>query len=299
MSAGAILASTDETSATVPAPPSRPSPSCRSLGGGLIDRGNDMDYALLPPEVNSARMYAGPGSGPMMAAASAWDALAADLQSTASSYQSAITTLIAGPWLGPSAATMAAAAAPYVDWMRATAAQAEQDGESSHRAGGRGQSQSVGGPGCNQFLRPEHPVHRRHRNAVFRDVGPRRFRDVQLCRRLGVGDDADTVQFRRRRPPTRADRGARRPRPPKPAPPPPATFKSAMSQAQQAFSAVPSALSSAAAPAQALSPLDLINLLGSLSGILVDPELSAAGLVVDSRGPSLRRRRRSHGLPHG
>ena len=55
-----------------------------------------------------------------------------------------------------------------------------------------------------------------------------------------------------------------------------------MSQAQQAFSAVPSALSSAAAPAQALSPLDLINLLGSLSGILVDPELSAAGLVVDS-----------------
>ena len=85
-----------------------------------------MDYALLPPKVNSARMYAGPGSGPMMAAASAWDALAADLQSTASSYQSAITALIAGPWLGPSAATMAAAAAPYVDWMRATAAQAEQ-----------------------------------------------------------------------------------------------------------------------------------------------------------------------------
>src|ERR1700722_6556548 len=85
-----------------------------------------MDFGALPPEVNSARMYAGPGSGPMMAAASAWNALAADLQSTASSYESAITGLIAGPWLGPSAATMAAAAAPYVEWMRATAAQAEQ-----------------------------------------------------------------------------------------------------------------------------------------------------------------------------
>src|SRR5437588_312348 len=85
-----------------------------------------MDFALLPPEVNSARMYAGPGSGPMMAAASAWDALAADLQSMASSYQSAIAGLIAGPWLGPSSATMAAAAAPYVDWMMLTAAQAEQ-----------------------------------------------------------------------------------------------------------------------------------------------------------------------------
>ena len=27
-----------------------------------------MDFAMLPPEVNSARMYAGSGSGPMMAA---------------------------------------------------------------------------------------------------------------------------------------------------------------------------------------------------------------------------------------
>ena len=85
-----------------------------------------MDFALLPPEVNSARMYAGPGSGPMLAAAAAWNALAAELQSTASSYQSAIAGLIAGSWLGPSATTMAAAAAPYVAWMRATATQAEQ-----------------------------------------------------------------------------------------------------------------------------------------------------------------------------
>ena len=47
-----------------------------------------MDFALLPPEVNSARMYAGPGSGPMLAASAAWDGLAADLESTAASYQS-------------------------------------------------------------------------------------------------------------------------------------------------------------------------------------------------------------------
>ena len=35
-----------------------------------------MDFAMLPPEVNSGRMYAGPGSGPMLAAAAAWDGLA-------------------------------------------------------------------------------------------------------------------------------------------------------------------------------------------------------------------------------
>ena len=85
-----------------------------------------MDFAMLPPEVNSARMYAGPGAGPMLAAASAWDALAAELQSTAESYRAAIAELTGGPWLGASSAEMAAATTPYVDWMTASAAQAEQ-----------------------------------------------------------------------------------------------------------------------------------------------------------------------------
>src|SRR5271156_6312807 len=85
-----------------------------------------MDFATLPPEVNSARMYAGPGPGPMLAAASAWDGLAAELQSTAASYRAAISELTGGPWLGSSSASMAAAATPYPDWMTTTAGQAEQ-----------------------------------------------------------------------------------------------------------------------------------------------------------------------------
>ena len=85
-----------------------------------------MDFTMLPPEVNSGRMYAGPGSGPMLAAASTWDGLAAELQSTANSYESAISELTGGPWLGPSSASMAAATAPYMEWMTTTAAQAEQ-----------------------------------------------------------------------------------------------------------------------------------------------------------------------------
>ncbi|POY07039.1 hypothetical protein C3474_21590 [Mycobacterium kansasii] len=84
-----------------------------------------MDFGALPPEINSGRMYIGPGSGPMLAAAAAWDSLAAGLHSTAASYSSVISGLTAG-WQGPASITMAAAAAPYTAWINATAAQAEQ-----------------------------------------------------------------------------------------------------------------------------------------------------------------------------
>ncbi len=85
-----------------------------------------MDFGALPPEINSARMYAGPGSAPLVQAARAWGRLANELNATAASYSSVIAGLGAADWQGPSALSMAAAAAPYVAWMRSTAAQAEQ-----------------------------------------------------------------------------------------------------------------------------------------------------------------------------
>src|ERR1700757_1897730 len=84
-----------------------------------------MDFGALPPEINSARMYAGPGSAPMLAAASAWDTLAAELQSGASSYGSVVSALT-DEWQGPSSGMMEDAAAPYVQWLTAAAGQAEQ-----------------------------------------------------------------------------------------------------------------------------------------------------------------------------
>jgi PPE-repeat protein len=85
-----------------------------------------MSFAMLPPEVNSGLMYAGPGSGPLLAAAATWEGLAAELSTAANSYQSVVAALTTGPWLGPASASMAAAVAPYVAWMRTTAAQAEE-----------------------------------------------------------------------------------------------------------------------------------------------------------------------------
>jgi PPE-repeat protein len=92
-----------------------------------------MDFAALPPEINSGRMYAGAGPGPLLAAAAAWDDLASELGSNASSYQSVISGL-GSSWQGPSSTSMAAAAAPYVSWMTATAAQAEETANQARAA---------------------------------------------------------------------------------------------------------------------------------------------------------------------
>jgi len=84
-----------------------------------------IDFAVMPPEINSARMYAGAGSAPMQAAGTAWSQLAAEMRSAASSYSSIIAGLTSGSWLGPASTSMAAAAAPYAAWINTTAAQAE------------------------------------------------------------------------------------------------------------------------------------------------------------------------------
>jgi PPE-repeat protein len=84
------------------------------------------DFAAQPPELISAKIYSGPGAESLTAAAAAWDALAGELQSTATQFQSTIASLVGGDWTGPSADAAAAAAAPYVSWLGTTAGQAEQ-----------------------------------------------------------------------------------------------------------------------------------------------------------------------------
>ncbi|MDD4867598.1 MAG: PPE family protein [Mycobacterium sp.] len=85
-----------------------------------------LDFGALPPEINSTRMYTGPGSGPLMAAAAAFSNLADELGATASASRSAISTLTGEEWIGPSSTAMAAAAEPYLTWLHATAGQLQQ-----------------------------------------------------------------------------------------------------------------------------------------------------------------------------
>ncbi|MCV7409809.1 hypothetical protein AWC05_23910 [Mycobacterium florentinum] len=92
-----------------------------------------MDFALRPPEVNSGLMYTGAGAGPLLAAAAAWDAVAAQLETAAAGYSAEIAGLT-GRWFGPSAMRMAAAAAPYIAWLQASAAQAAQTSAQAYTA---------------------------------------------------------------------------------------------------------------------------------------------------------------------
>lgn len=71
-------------------------------------------------------MYAGPGAGPLLAAASAWNGLAGELHSSATSFLSVTQDLAGSFWLGPSAAAMMAVSAQYAGFLRTAAAQAEQ-----------------------------------------------------------------------------------------------------------------------------------------------------------------------------
>jgi PPE-repeat protein len=84
-----------------------------------------LDFAALPPEVNSTRMYSGAGAAPLLTAGTAWGSIAAELASTASAIAQVVTGL-AATWLGPSAMAMTQSAMTYVGWLTSTAGLAEQ-----------------------------------------------------------------------------------------------------------------------------------------------------------------------------
>lgn len=83
-----------------------------------------MDFAVLPPEVDSGRRHAGVDSEPLLAAAAAWDESAVH-SSAARLYQSEVTQLSGEGWMGPVAAATAVAATRYAAWTNTTAIQAE------------------------------------------------------------------------------------------------------------------------------------------------------------------------------
>ncbi|MFL0178017.1 PPE family protein [Mycobacterium sp. SMC-15] len=79
------------------------------------------DFGALPPEVNSGRIYLGPGSAPLLTAAGAWGALSDELSIAANGYTSVVSELTSLAWLGPTSVAMAGAATPFATWLHETA----------------------------------------------------------------------------------------------------------------------------------------------------------------------------------
>lgn len=89
--------------------------------GNIASAGAGADFGALPPEINSGRMYCGPGAAPLTTAAAAWDALSAELSTAARGYASILAELTGAAWHGPTSLAMAAAATPFVAWLNQTA----------------------------------------------------------------------------------------------------------------------------------------------------------------------------------
>lgn len=71
-------------------------------------------------------MYTGPGPVSLIAAAVAWDGLAAELHAASSCYRTVIAGLTTQRWMGPSSLAMASAFAPYMAWTAGAAARAAE-----------------------------------------------------------------------------------------------------------------------------------------------------------------------------
>lgn len=102
-----------------------------------------MSFMAFPPEVNSGMVYAGPGPGSLTAAAAAWNGLASDLNSAATSVQSAVSELTSS-WQGPSSSMLVSAVSPYTAWLESTGAQAAQVGAQANTAAGLFESAYAG-----------------------------------------------------------------------------------------------------------------------------------------------------------
>jgi PPE-repeat protein len=84
-----------------------------------------MSFLVAAPETTSWLMYSGAGSGPMLAAAAAWDGLASELGSAAQSFSSVTSGLAGAAWQGPASAAMLSTATRYAGTLSAAATEAQ------------------------------------------------------------------------------------------------------------------------------------------------------------------------------
>ena len=141
-----------------------------------------------------------------MAAAAAWDELATELQSTAASYSSVISSLTSGPGQ-VLVARHGGRGRPYLAWMQQTAVQAPEAADQATEAASAYETAfaahvppeeirppfPIGVAGGYEHYRAEQRGDRSHRSRVRRNVGTGRGGDGHLRRLIGGRVQLDTV----------------------------------------------------------------------------------------------------------
>lgn len=84
-----------------------------------------IEFGALPPEINSARMYAGDGAASLVSAAAGWQAIASGLIAAAGGMGAVTAGLVGNAWSGPSSAMMGMSSMQFMEWVIQTAARAE------------------------------------------------------------------------------------------------------------------------------------------------------------------------------
>ncbi len=159
-----------------------------------------IEFAAFPPEINSGLLYSGAGSGPLMAAGTAYNNLAAELSTAATSWESIVSNTDHGELDGSgfggcrsSNRTARGLARPNRGRTRGRGRPGLRVGgrlrSGIHRnraaAGNRGKQGDASRAGRDELLGHQHAGDRRQRGPVRRDVGPGRGHDVHLLGRLG------------------------------------------------------------------------------------------------------------------